>query len=314
MAMPQHQHNIICGELSSPSFLTPFEDADNAESGSQSGSSSSNLFRSIKLREKNRLLGITPRSSVRERRVVSPEVWVQGGQTAAVDVYDENNSEKYSAMVRTPSARKSSKQMKGENGGSRVGRERKALRDVTNRRDGVGKSMKSGNAPPACPSPSLNCILFKKPLPNNLAQYLLYANGKRLTHLTARTKIVEVHIGQDNDVSLMTDDGITLDPNAFEIVNGKNKDEKHLLRIPDSEDRLQVYSKWLEAVRSAVGDCILLSALNSSTLSVDNLKIAISKSVTSYGLTIEHETLRKAYEMVNYMRRVEVRARYNNNA
>ena len=62
----------------------------------------------------------------------------------------------------------------------------------------------------------------------------------------ARTKIVEVHIGQDNDVSLMTDDGITLDPNAFEIVNGKNKDEKHLLRIPDSEDRLQVYSKWLE--------------------------------------------------------------------
>ena len=69
-----------------------------------------------------------------------------------------------------------------------------------------------------------------------------------------------------------------------------------------------------QAVRSAVGDCILLSALNSSTLSVDNLKIAISKSVTSYGLTIEHETLRKAYEMVNYMRRVEVRARYNNNA
>lgn len=141
-------------------------------------------------------------------------------------------------------------------------------------------------------------------LPNNLVEFLLYANGKRLTKLTSSTKILEVHIGDDSDESLMTDDGITLLPNAFEIVNGKEKGDKHLLKIPDTHDRDSVYSKWLSALRGSICTCILLSSLNTPAISVEGIKISIAKCVTLHKM-VDDDTLKFAYSVLKYLRRVE---------
>ena len=46
---------------------------------------------------------------------------------------------------------------------------------------------------------SLQCVLFKKNLPDNKVKYLLYANGSRLTWINCKTKVVEVFINDGRD-------------------------------------------------------------------------------------------------------------------
>jgi hypothetical protein len=127
-------------------------------------------------------------------------------------------------------------------------------------------------------------VLFKQSLPPpSSLQFLLYANGRRLTAIRHTTRIAD-RSSPGSDYK-------------FELSNGPA--DAHVLR----SGSLAEHSRWLSAARSAAGECTVAVAVSAVPLSLFGLSSALAKAAAL--LPDKSPLLAKASMFCGYLEEVK---------